>query len=68
MLTQDREAREDDEDRFYGHVATFVVIGLMAVLLIIPGSLPPMWVGAAFAGWGVLLAGHGVRVFRLQPA
>jgi len=69
MQRDDADRRADDLDRFYGHLASFTVVALTALLLSIAASVPPSWVIAAFAAWGALLACHGMSVFmsRAQP-
>lgn len=69
MPANDRDRIQDDEDRFYGHLATYVVVALMAMLLTVPRGLPSSWLVAAFGAWGTLLTAHGFRALaRPQPA
>jgi hypothetical protein len=61
MPQSDADRLDDEEDRFYGHLATYSVTALMALLLGIAGG-PASWLVALFAAWGVVLACHAVRV------
>jgi hypothetical protein len=58
--------RVEDLMGFYIHLAVFVVV--MAILLVVNiVNSPPWWVQWPFLGWGLGLLGHGIAIFGKLP-
>ena len=60
------EARFETKAGFYNHLAVYLAVNILLVIINLTGSPEFLWFVYPLLGWGIGLFLHALRVFFLQ--